>query len=353
MTADATQCKENGLDRQHLVAPCTASPDPEVPGAWLSHHLFLGDNGTRAVAAGDRVILQVVEPLVRHCLDQGWIQRFFFIRYHHLGLHLRVRLQGDPSVLCAQVRPALERAAELDAEARRDEYGTLHLSAHPDILHGRWMTYEPEIRRYAGFVGMRPTEALFEASSLLAFSLIAPGELELPARRARALLGLTALLHAMSTGRAHAASMARAHSEYALAILCQGLQANGAQEIPDCPAAFDAGLACQVKALANPVEALWSGLDTSAEVGEPFDAFHAASCTARRELMALHAAGRLKGPDLAPGTEWPRVAQMLVPSHLHMTCNRLGLSILEESYVGHLAARLLELPGEPDLQHQP
>jgi len=321
--------------------------------AWLSAHLFLNDDGARAVAPGDRVILGVVAPLARHCLREGWIRRFFFLRYHHLGLHIRVRLQGTPEVLQQQVRPALERAARLDGQVRVDEIGPLHPSTHPDILHLRWMSYEPEVQRYAGIDGMRPTERLFHASSELVLALLPPGELELPVRRARALLAATTLLHAMCEDRAHAAELAEAYSGYALDIIRQGMHASETGTEPDCTAAFDAGLERQVGTLAPPVRSLWAGLEAGAEVGAPLDAYHAATLEIRRELAALHKAGLLAGPGLDAAASWRRLIEVLLPSHLHVTSNRLGLSILDESYVGHLAARLLALPDDPDLQPEP
>jgi lantibiotic biosynthesis protein len=117
------------------------------PGSeWLFAKLYTG------TATADRVLRDVLAPLVREALAAGWIDGWFFIRYGDPEWHLRVRFHGDPEALTGRVLPAL------------------YAGVTPLLDDGRlWKlqldTYEREVERYGGLFGIGPVERLFQADS--------------------------------------------------------------------------------------------------------------------------------------------------------------------------------------------
>jgi thiopeptide-type bacteriocin biosynthesis protein len=117
------------------------------PGSeWLFAKLYTG------TATADRVLRDVLAPLVREALAAGWIDSWFFIRYGDPEWHLRVRFHGDPEALTGRVLPAM------------------HAGVAPLLDDGRlWKlqldTYEREVERYGGPLGIGPVERLFQADS--------------------------------------------------------------------------------------------------------------------------------------------------------------------------------------------
>ena len=80
-----------------------------LAGEGLSAHIHF--DGQTYGPAGDRVLLDVVEPFVTEALSSGWIDRFFFVRYVRDGQQLRLRLRGDTGTLACVVKPALAKHA--------------------------------------------------------------------------------------------------------------------------------------------------------------------------------------------------------------------------------------------------
>jgi lantibiotic biosynthesis protein len=117
------------------------------PGSeWLFAKLYTG------TATADRVLREVVAPLVRETLAAGWADGWFFIRYGDPEWHLRLRFHGDPAALAARVLPALhDRTAPLLEDGR---LWKLQLD-----------TYEREVERYGGPLGIGLVERLFQADS--------------------------------------------------------------------------------------------------------------------------------------------------------------------------------------------
>jgi lantibiotic biosynthesis protein len=148
------------------------------PGSeWLYAKLYSGSAGT------DRLLLDVVRRVVAGCLEEGWADRWFFIRYADPHWHLRVRLHGTTEELWG-------RAAMLLREATA-----------PFLDDGRlWRmqldTYQPEVERYGGAEGLRWSEELFFVDSEAAISAMEPlsGDEGLDARWRLTLYGIDRLL---------------------------------------------------------------------------------------------------------------------------------------------------------------
>jgi thiopeptide-type bacteriocin biosynthesis protein len=310
---------------------------------WLSAQLFFRPDPELAQRLGDRILLEVVEPFVRRCQQRGWIQQYFFIRYKELGSHVRLRLQGDPEVLAREVRPALEEAVGLEGEPWVDNISSVHPVRHEILSHVRWLPYEPEFERYGGPEGVEVAEAFFQASSEAALHLLRSaardGNVDPAVRSAKALLAMTVLLHTMSEGHEHAVALARSYSQYALDIVYK-VTPGDPGEAEEWHQAFDEGRIRQSEALFRAVRALWEVMGEDEELPSPLDEYRAGLRRVRHRLGQLLDQGVLIKQGRRPEA-WREVVEMLVPSYLHMMNNRLGLSILDESYLGHLAGSLL------------
>jgi lantibiotic biosynthesis protein len=107
----------------------------------------------------DRVLRDVVAPLVEQVTTTGAAARWFFLRYADPHSHIRLRFFGHPDRLAAEVLPALTAATG------------------PFVRDGRiWRvqidTYEREVERYGGPVGVDLAERLFSADSAAALRLV-------------------------------------------------------------------------------------------------------------------------------------------------------------------------------------
>ena len=167
------------VDKPHVVA----APRPEqparsfLPGSeWLYAKLYTG------AATADRLLTEVVKPLVRSALGTGAADGWFFIRYGDPDWHLRLRFHGEPA-----------RLQHLSLElmnALRDP--------HRDRLLWKVQldTYEREVERYGGPEAMLLCERIFQADSEAVLQLLEllPGDEGADARWRLMLAGMDQLL---------------------------------------------------------------------------------------------------------------------------------------------------------------
>jgi thiopeptide-type bacteriocin biosynthesis protein len=174
----AEKRQEGPSDSSCLLPPSSFQKRSFPPGSeWLYVKLHTGP------ATLDRVLRDVVGPLVETVVRTGAVDRWFFIRYADPDWHLRLRFHGEPARLHAEVLPALEAAAD------------------PLLADGRaWRlqidTYEREVERYGGPEGIVLAELLFHADSeaVLALAGLLAEDARGDARWRLALLGMHLLL---------------------------------------------------------------------------------------------------------------------------------------------------------------
>jgi thiopeptide-type bacteriocin biosynthesis protein len=183
-----------GLFRHELVVPLVSTAAPVrtaapavspsagrrtfAPGSeWLYLKLFTG------TATADRVLREAVAPVVRQALASGAATGWFFLRFDEGGHHLRVRLRGEPARLYGEVLSAFERAGR----QLLDEGSGWGLQLD---------TYQREVERYGGEVGVALAERLFRADSDAVLELVEryPGDQGADLRWRLALAGSDALL---------------------------------------------------------------------------------------------------------------------------------------------------------------
>ncbi|HEV7519039.1 MAG TPA: thiopeptide-type bacteriocin biosynthesis protein, partial [Thermoanaerobaculia bacterium] len=158
--------------------PIPASPRSFPPGSeWLYVKLYTGSS------TADRVLRELIAPVVEEALGQGAADGWFFIRYGDPQWHVRVRFHGAPATLCGRILPALSgTAAEWLGDGR---LWKLQLD-----------TYEREVERYGGPEGIVLAERLFEADSRAVLEIVQSleGDEGADARWRLALLGTDLLL---------------------------------------------------------------------------------------------------------------------------------------------------------------
>ncbi|MGD9644416.1 MAG: lantibiotic dehydratase [Pirellulales bacterium] len=163
-------------DRQN---PCGDDvPFEFAPGSeWLYAKIYGG------AATADRVLVEYLQPVLQQLSQRGLVEQWFFIRYADPDEHLRLRIQARPNLLQHEVWPIV-RDALADARAAG--------------LAGRVQldTYQREVRRYGGPIGVQLAETWFAADSRAAVEVIAatPGGAGQDLRWRLALVGLDRLL---------------------------------------------------------------------------------------------------------------------------------------------------------------
>lgn len=132
------------LERQAPERTPAAAPERSfIPGSrWLYAKLYTG------TATADALLRDIVDPLVARARDNGWIERWFFIRYGDPDWHLRLRFAGDPRALTGALLPELTAAVA-------------PLLADGSVRKLQLDTYEREIERYGGPAGIELAEELF------------------------------------------------------------------------------------------------------------------------------------------------------------------------------------------------
>ena len=166
------------------AARATRHPHP-IPGAnrnfspgseWLFAKIYAGP------AEVDRVLSLVVAPLVSDLTRSNLVDCWFFIRYQDPDHHLRLRFRGAPP-------------AQGEILSRLNEALKPWLAAGT-VNRVQLDTYQPEIERYGGPLGIQLAEQVFQIDSEAVLELL--GELEgesgSHARWRLALRGLEAMI---------------------------------------------------------------------------------------------------------------------------------------------------------------
>lgn len=127
---------------------------PLEPGSeWLFAKLFCSPSHA------DRLLLELVQPLVAEIMAAGAADRWFFLRYGDPRWHLRLRFHGSPAALRDHVLPALDRRVE--------PFQRQGIAWRLQFDH-----YEPEVERYGGALAIGIAERLFQSDSELCLELL-------------------------------------------------------------------------------------------------------------------------------------------------------------------------------------
>ena len=290
-----------------------------VVARLLSVHLHFA--GALYDTTCDEVLLRVVEPLVNRWTEAGLTRRFFFVRYGEEGPHVRLRLE-----VLDDGPPLRAKLAEVIAALARPE--AIAAGGLPAI-DVRWVNYEPELDRYGGPAAISVAEDIFDLSSRTALALLSSMSPPVAdARRGRALLAMLVTLHAFCEH----AGWAAAFSTYYGNSFLKTVAPDSSDALAE---AFHSGYDRQAERLRSLVVESWATLDAREPLLDVFDDYHERLLMHRGRLQTLARAGLVRvAGHRAP--HWESVVQWVVPSLVHMMCNRIGVTVLEEVYLAHL-----------------
>ncbi|HEX5724778.1 MAG TPA: thiopeptide-type bacteriocin biosynthesis protein [Longimicrobiaceae bacterium] len=335
-------------EEQPLREPMPPLPDPG--NRWLSAYLFFG----AGIYTGecDRVVLEVVEPFVRRCLEEGWIDRHFFIRYSEWGSHVRLRLHGAEEAVEERVWPALQaHVAALHPEVAFEKPEPVEgaprwfpptQGGSSDVTHLLRVEYEPEVERYGGPEGVRLAERFFEHSSEAAYALLKKTHpTERASRLGKGLLCMVVLAHAFNDARGRAADFAH---QYGINYLRSLVRDEGDRSA--WLGAFGSGYDQQAEMLGEYVDEVWLRMDEGEELSEALDAYHAGLREVRGAFRGLVEEGKMLTPLGEPFASFEAAAPAITSSYWHMMNNRLGVTVQEESYLAYLIMRALGRPAD-------
>ncbi|MGW3602786.1 lantibiotic dehydratase C-terminal domain-containing protein [Micromonospora sp. NPDC005161] len=343
----------------------TDHPAPTAHG-WLSVHVFYASNANPMLVEG-------VRPLVDELRAEGLISRYFFIKYWMEGPHVRLRVLPapgvDPAVVRARVdaaigaflrrRPALYEVdsaglgdlykqmflAEYGAQRWDEEYGpdgVMPMRANNSYHH---IPYEREYGRYGGPAGVELAEWHFEQSSDVVLDLLATTNVHVRP----VLLGLSAQLAMMMCAvfLDDDRRIAGFLDEYR-----RFWEVSYSEPSDDYHASFDTSYRRMDAALRGRLADIRVAAreQSTARVGG-VEGRWLAHCRALRErVVALARDGELVfqrgGGEPTPLTDLDAALPIQLSSYVHMTNNRLGVSILDEIYLSYLmrAALLDDAP---------
>ncbi len=312
---------------------------------WLSAYLFWEADDTMGVwghagsagiygATADRVVLEVVEPIVVECRERGWAESFFFVRYSEDGPHVRLRL--------LHTSKESEQSLRRLVAARAQEAIAADAQGEGLLTKFEWVPYEPEYERYGGPQGMDLSEEIFHDSSLAAIDLLRKiDRSSRSGRLGKGLLAMLVMLHAFLESRDSCAELAGQYGSNYLRALVPDPELQETWQ-----KRFEEGFDRQSDRLAPYVEAAWEALASGQELTPELDSYKATLDLSRRRFRDLFDQGVLVygGETL---TDWRRAVGSIMPSYVHMMNNRMGISIQEESYLSVLIQHTLAAGSDP------
>jgi hypothetical protein len=332
---------------------------------WISMHIFYSSNA-------NPIIVDCLGPLISLLREHGLIQRYFFIKYWMEGPHVRLRLLPAEGVEEEEVKRVIEpiideylrrRPAlyELDPEQFRafhkdmfvaeygedkwvEEYGEegeMPLRPNNSFHH---IEYEPEYARYGGIDGMEVAEWHFEKSSDIVMRLLR----DTNARVRTIMLGLSIQLSlALCFGFLE-------DDQKVIDFLVNYLkywQETFHKESFNLHSDFDKKYSKMAPELLQRIKEVRRYIvdNTPGSLTAIEREWAAHIRELRFRIDALVEAKKLvfegKGEDGEVGPITPLdlvYYQVLLSSYIHMTNNRLGVSILDEIYLSYILKRALE-----------
>ncbi|NDK23898.1 lantibiotic biosynthesis protein [Streptomyces sp. TR1341] len=358
-----------------MTAPTPAVDTPAVdtttedaPGTWLAVHVFY--------AASPRpLLLQCVEPLVDRLTEEGLITGWFFINYWLEGPHLRLRLKPARAAYADTVRERTHAA--LDAFLRErpalyevkagffaELYETLFTLEYSEEERAQFLgpdgrmklrpnnsfedrDYEPEYGKYGGPTGIALAEWHFQHSSDLVVEATRTMNLHLRT----VLLGLSAQLMMVVSGTFLA-------DDEALLTFLDRYHGFWNNAFSTTNYTTDKGYERAYAAMGDRLPERFRHIREAVARGElerlpAFLRGWAEHCAELRDRAArLAHQGDLvfrsfDGSRDIHATDPAHALPMLLSPYMHMTNNRLGITVRDEAFLSYVLARALR-DGAPE-----
>ena len=309
----------------NAATPSPASQHEAPLGTWLSAHIPIRGGIYSGIC--DEAIRQLVAPTIAASRSRNLATQAFFIRYVDRAPHIRLRLQYESEknrdVLVELVERAVSDQREMGAQTIA---GT-----------AEWIPYVPETGRYAGIRALPIVERLFDASSEFAFrQLDTSTSADRSLRLGRGALAMLVLAHTFLDGRAAVLEFTRQYSANYLKVVAPIGEAN-----EQANNAFAEAHRRQASSMAPYVAESWDSLEAGEPLTSALDAYRAAITEAREQLEQLATFGGIELHG-TPCGDWKVIGPFLAASLVHMTSNRLGISVIEESFLARILQQYFE-----------
>ena len=329
---------------------------------WLSVHIFYSSNS-------DPMLTEAVAPLVRKLRELELISSYFFIRYWLSGPHIRLRLlladgvsedavkqivDQDFSAFLAR-RPAL---FEIDKQVLAPLYKGMYLAEYSEEKYAEefgadgelpfldnntfhYIDYEPEVDRYLGEQAMDLSERHFEVSSDLVIKLIEETNMHV-----RGIVMGHSVQLMLQTCYTFLGNDERVDTF--LERYMDFWQTSYAQNSQKLYPGFDRKYSHMAPKLLKRIAEVQNLNDGNEHAGTETERNWIAHMRdVRDQIRHLAATNSLKMHEGAEGED--AALNILLSSYIHMTNNRLGVSILDEVYLSYLIRRALEKPEASEL----
>lgn len=320
--------------------------------SWLSLHVHYNSDPHWLLKEG-------VAPAIRALRERELVSQYFFIRYWEQGPHVRLRLQTSaekqhescevaqsiiggylrrrPSVFRFPTRhmpPSFSQlfVAEYGEQELHRKYGESGQIPFAENNHIAQVAYSPEYSRYGGEHGVTMAERHFQVSSdhvLRCLAMENGHDFRVILGRGYRLMLCTCL--ALLPARTDQFQFLESYQRQWNALIGSLTDVVGVQFGRKYKAS-KAALDCSTKACLELAEGLVEGRP------EERDWFSHVE-NLRHELENAFAEGLLQLPDGINTIE--QAIHYLIPGYIHMTNNRLGISIADEVYMAYIMHRSL------------
>ncbi|OZM73050.1 lantibiotic biosynthesis protein [Amycolatopsis antarctica] len=333
-------------------------PGALLPGDWLSAHIYYAYDRTP-------LLTRCVGPLIARLREEELISGHFFVRHWLEGSHLRLRLRPEDGragevrqLLEAEVTGFLDRepsvydpGRDLSQEQYRERF-LLEFSAEQWARRygedGRmpqheyntlgYFEYAPEVGRYGGARGLELAERHAEHSSDLAFDVLAAENVHVRS----VLLGLGSQVM-LATAYAFMGDHQRTAGFFGEYLASwEGMFGTEYERYERAYQQMAESLRARVRTIHGAVA------EGGAGAGPAFVPGWASRCAdLRKDLADAADRGLLDSPETgdpvpgSSGASWERALSYLARSHLHMTNNRLGISVSAENYLSFVLRRAI------------
>ena len=296
---------------------------------WLSTHIQFHAPTVYSSEADD-VLLDVVAPLVEEWQSLFPRGRFFFVRYSdEHGPHIRLRLSGTDDNAKFTLQSLLQKYGVLTSTSvqheRRSHAGLPVRCAY------RWAIYEPETERYGGTPAVAVAEQLFHASSILAIQDVGETRRDKSQRLGRALVAILLALHVFAETRVEGAEFAHTYWSVHLIAFANRMSTTFRLLADE----FDSRAVSTGVSQFALIERIWRELDGSPSLRRNHAAYSEALVASKARLVDLFQR-RLLVRNGKEADDFSQCIHTLIVSYIHMTSNRLGITLGEEAYLGYL-----------------
>lgn len=299
---------------------------PKMPQeTWRSIHLYTDNVYGRS---SDDLLEQLVRPTIEDLYGRHLIDRWFFVRYFDVAPHIRLRLKSRST----QLKEMEDRLyAHLGVESPAVTSPRTVDSARA-TFRWEWSDYSPEYRRYGAGPAMETAEEFFKTSSECVIEHIS--DYVSRSRAAKIGVGFRAtalILRIANASPSAAAEMARRYFQGYLTYITGSNNDRRRRTIQSCDALYSA----QRPLLADALNSVWNDMEAGDSLGKLIGALGRLRGSAETAI----ASGAFLGFK-QPIVDWADYVRNVVPSHIHMNNNRIGLSISDEVFVTYSIARV-------------